>query len=64
MNDPGFVADIMASEGNEKAKALLRRLGIVEMSEVCEHDWHYYGTVNSQPEYVCQKCGKVRRGNA
>lgn len=56
MPDPGFVADVMASN-NEEVKALLRRLGLVEMSEVCEHDWHDYGS-----EVACQKCGKTRNG--
>lgn len=64
MNDPGFVADVLASKGNEEAKALLRRLGVAQYPEVCEHDWHRTGTVNGQSEYGCQKCGKVRRENA
>ncbi len=54
MPDPGFVADILAGD-NEAAKALLRRLGLVEMSEVCEHDWHDFGE-----EVACQKCGTKR----
>lgn len=60
MSDPGFVADVMVSKGNDEAKAILRRLGIVEMSEVCEHDWHHVGTMNGKTEYVCQKCGLAR----
>lgn len=28
MPDPGFLADVMASQGNEEAKALLRQLGL------------------------------------
>lgn len=59
---PDFIADVMASD-NAEAKALLRRLGVVEYAEVCEHDWHHTGTVNGRPEYTCQSCGKVRRGN-
>lgn len=29
MSDPGFVADVMASEGSAEAKALLHRLGLL-----------------------------------
>ncbi len=57
---PDYPEDAMASE-NEEAKALLRRAGVVELAEACEHDWHYYGTVNGQPDYGCQKCGATRR---
>ena len=48
------------AEGQEEAKRLLRLLGCVEMSEVCEHDWHRDGTVNGVTVYHCQKCGKAR----
>jgi hypothetical protein len=57
--DPGFVADVIAS-GNEAAKRLLRMLGMIEMSEVCEHDWHKDGSVNGVAIWHCQKCGKTR----
>lgn len=57
--DPGFVADVMASD-DESAKRVLRLMGAVEMSEVCEHDWHCSGTVNGRREFACQKCGKVK----
>lgn len=56
MKDPGFVADVMAG-ANEPAKSRLRLLGVVEMSEVCEHDWHRFGTVNGKGDVACQKCG-------
>jgi hypothetical protein len=59
--DPGFVADVMASD-SEEAKQLLRLLGCVEMSEVCQHDWHKDGTVNGVAVYHCQNCGQERRG--
>lgn len=27
----------------------------------CEHEWHYYGSVNGEPDYGCQLCGATRR---
>jgi hypothetical protein len=57
--DLGFVADIVASD-TEEATRLLQLIGAVEYSEVCEHDWHCYGTVNGATRYGCQKCGATR----
>jgi hypothetical protein len=55
--DRGFVAGVMAMEGHEGAKRLLRLLGCVGRSDACEHEWHKVGTVNGATVYHCQLCG-------
>jgi len=58
-----FIRRAMASTDPRHAEGrkLLRELGLTEAPKACEHDWHYYGTVNGVPHYACQTCGEVRR---
>ena len=39
------------------ASVAARMKGAIRRFTQCEHDWHYYGTVNGKPDYGCQKCG-------
>ena len=41
-----------------QSASLLRPLGA--SVEICEHEWHRFGTVNGASDVGCQKCGATQ----
>jgi hypothetical protein len=30
------------------------------LQATCEHEWHYFGTINGKPDIACQSCGLTK----